>query len=323
MDIVQKLDKLKNEFNKSVLIHLFPMAKNKDFFQGGYGLSGNTFSLNFALEELYDIYPEIKPDTNKFVHFTNIKALHSILNDISIRMYNLDNVNDPNEFKFMAKQFGYNDFQLDQKKKSIYIFSLCNSNILNSDDALTMWRLYGNEGLGCNIEFEINSDSLKYSSLKLGKIIYTELDFENFFIAAEEFKTKHNLQLDLRKLIKSPACLTKKKMYKTEQEYRLFIDDEVEEVVSKTISEKSNQKFDFNKTGEIVSYRNFDLYSSHKFETHIKINKIQLGFKYDEKQFQLLKVHIQKLFNGIRVKRGLVRFNVPTIELSPLKGEFY
>lgn len=110
------------------------------------------------------------------IHFTNLEKALSITNEGSLRLYNLLNSNDPNEFTYPAelvKQLylaqGHSSEQLDKNiisiKENLYTFSTITPDELS--DAMH-WKSYGNMAL----EFEIVNDVSVWRSFHLAKVMY-------------------------------------------------------------------------------------------------------------------------------------------------------
>ncbi|MEO5777907.1 MAG: DUF2971 domain-containing protein, partial [Flavobacterium sp.] len=169
---------------------------------------------NFALGTLYD------PEATRFVHFTSLPILHSIINENAIRMYSMMNLNDPNEYVY------FDELLKDVKipKSDIYILSLCGVDALDSKNTLNLWRLYGQEGLGVAIEFEIEFHGYEsHGGYYLGKVIYEKPNLEEFRVKNAEFERRNNLdKTDLRELMRVPACFHKNPYYEIEKEIRLM-----------------------------------------------------------------------------------------------------
>ncbi len=325
-----KLDILKSDFTTNVLPSLIKVPTDEGFLAGGnYG--NELFSLNLDMDIIMQYVLAYKPKSNSFVHFTSLKALHSILNEGIIRMYNLQNVNDPNEFSFTASQFGFDKVTMDGYKKGTYILSMCNASILESEDILTLWRLYGNEGRGCLIELEIIADIPleKAREINLANVVYDELNYNEFFEKNKQFEERHSCKTNFMELIKNVACFQKKRLYGIEKEVRLVYNGVAPPPF--TIYENPNLPelnyhreygYDFNARGEIVSYYKFDIFNKRYGFPKIKVKRIQFGFKNDTNKHNEYKGHIEELYQGINSKRE-EEMEVPTIEYSPLKDEYF
>jgi hypothetical protein len=110
---------------------------------------------------------------NRLVHFTNGLALNSILQERSIRLYNLNNLNDPREFTFASKVLRLDDSSIWDAKNSVFVISFCEAEILkNSTYEFNMWRLYGQNGRGLAIVFSIYNNPKDWMDFHISKVFY-------------------------------------------------------------------------------------------------------------------------------------------------------
>jgi len=154
----------------------------------------------------------------KFVHWTNIQNLMSILNYREFRLYNLHNSSDENEFKYAAKEFDVTDENIDYSKSYLYTLSFCESKEINNDH---LWTEYGKNYSGVALEFEIINDPLHWKSYMLSKVYYEIPPYiAKLREELELFRKKHigaTTHLDLGKLI----AFHKQKEFSKEAEIRL------------------------------------------------------------------------------------------------------
>lgn len=312
---MEKYEELKEKYLQDVLIYLMP--ENYDKWNIGGGLSFKRLSITISPNSLLKYKPLKKQNSESFVHFTSLRNLHSILNEQSIRMYNLNNVNDPNEVFFSLKDIITED-EIHKIRKKKYSLSLCSSRVISSSNILNLWRLYGYDGWGVAIEFEIfNNNPL--TSFLLAKIVYNKLKLKKFREANDLFEKANNIKVDLAGLLDTYACLYKNKYYKIENEFRLLYSGEEMPAIL-THSKHEKYKFDFNYKNEIVSYYSLKLFEDNCYNSlpEINIKKIHIGFQFDEKQFEKIKEHITEISVAIANARSKqIHFD---IELSPLKN---
>ncbi len=312
------LEQLNKDFQENVLPHLFKTETKGKFLPGLYGHSGNSYNCSLSSKAIFDIAPDYFPNTRSIIHFTSLPVLHSILNDIELRLYSMVTMNDSNEFSLVAKEFGYNEFQLELYKKQTYLMSFCNSDLINSNDILLMWKLYGHGGNGCLIEFEIDYNSLHYDFINFANVIYTKPDYSDFFKANEEFEVKNKLNTELKELIRIPACFHKKPIYKHEKEIRLVLTEGHKELPQNTIKNSSSYKYGFTANGNISNYYKLPLYSNNTFIPRISIKRIQLGYNFNDTILRSFRNHITKVFWGINEKLNS-NVSAPAVEISNLK----
>jgi hypothetical protein len=209
------IDILNNDYYKNVLIHLFKNGNDLSLHDHSCGFSLNKYNLKLDLNSIFINAPEYIPKGSTFIHFTSLKSLYSILSENAIRMYDLTCMEDSTEFNFLASDFGFDKSKTKYIKKNIFIFSMCHINVFKSKNILNLWRLYGKNGNGCAIEFEIKKPIDSNSDIKLAQIIYDKSDYTEFLKANSEFEERHNRKVDVIELIKSISIMHKSPLYKT------------------------------------------------------------------------------------------------------------
>lgn len=316
--MTHNIEKLKKDYTENVLPHIFKNISETSLTDYLVSAFDGKFSLELDIKSILNCAPQFKPSGKAFIHFTNLKALHSIVNEMALRMYNLNNVKDPEEFQMIAKDFGYNDLQINLFKERAFVMCVIHSIALNTSKSIDLWKHYGNEGEGCAIELEIEEN--QSSLIKFVKIVYGKPDYRKFFIANKKFEERNNIQVDLKDLIKLSACIHKDNFYAFEDEVRLLHDDGAPNPIS-SFKKGNPYKYDFNSKNKIVSYYKLDLYKEEIGYPHIKIKRIQLGFNYKEEDLKNIKEHFGLLFLGISNQLGK-KIDTPIIEISPLKGKF-
>jgi len=125
-------------------------------------------------------------DRKKLLHFTSLRALFSILNEKAIRLYNLNNSDDPNEYTYATKnmdrfykKIGIPEGKIPELTQTVknesFIFSCTSTDNLQKKN---FWKEYADQGKGVAIEFEIINEPLEWEACYLSKTRYGEL--ENF-----------------------------------------------------------------------------------------------------------------------------------------------
>lgn len=137
----------------------------------------------------------------KFIHFTTLPKLFSILNERIIRLYNLHSSNDENEYKYAAEILGLSNEEINFRKKYIYTFSFCPFSELSN---IFLWEKYGNNYAGVVINFSIRNNPAKWKNYHISEIKYKlNENFEKYVSEKNSLENKYNvnLKLDLSKLI--------------------------------------------------------------------------------------------------------------------------
>jgi hypothetical protein len=164
-----------------------------------------------------------KLKSNTFVHFTSLKALHSILNENALRLYCMNSLNDPNEYGYYINEAFIEIGNIDKIKENTFVLSMCYAQELEEDNALNLWRLYGDNGNGVAIVFEINLPNVnEVEELFIGKVLYKKPKLKPFFQKNIEYEKATNQKINVLELMRIPACFHKDAAFKIENEIRLM-----------------------------------------------------------------------------------------------------
>jgi hypothetical protein len=207
------LDKISDEF-MSILYKYIP---NKMITGNGY----SEMSFDARLSKFNNSYSDSQyfyKGNKKFIHWTTIQNLMSVINYREIRLYNLHNSSDADEFNYAAEHLKLPKESIDYAKEFLYTFSFCKSSELDNPD---LWQEYGKNYEGVAIEFEIVNNPKEWKSFMLSPIFYEiPENFKKMVDELEEFKLKHpnaSTNIDLGKLI----AFHKKPDFSKELEIRL------------------------------------------------------------------------------------------------------
>jgi hypothetical protein len=253
-----------------------------------------------------------KIDDWRFLHFTSIKAMMSIINSLSFRLYSPQTSNDPDEVSYLFRTLGLN-IPVDIEKQGTYTLSMCSSSVLNSDNILNLWRLYGQNGFGAAIEFDIE-DMVSNSAEDLvypAKICYDLGSVQKMSDAFQKFNRKHPDKISIDGLWKRLAPLYKNKYFKVEEEVRLIHPGKI---ASEVYLDHEDYFFDISNRN-VGTYYSIDLTEKSRFYSFPNISRIILGFQNDDnfrKEMELL--------IGTRLRKA--GFESPKVELSQLKDVF-
>ncbi len=243
-------------------------------------------------------------EKKKLIHFTNIKALYSIINEGALRLYNLNNSNDSKEysyasthFKPLYKTYGYEEEKIndyfEKIKENAFILSTTEEKEISNS---SFWQKYGDKGKGIALELEIMNEPKIWRNFFLSKVIYGE--FNEFKVLSKEITDHQRKHLNNRYflninhifgLYKSPL-----KKWKEENEIRI-------------ITYNSNHKETFRdiryfkKKLKTVRYYKLPLYCEKKSDKEfsptiplLKISKIYFGpnFSLSKREIYDLKTDI-------------------------------
>jgi hypothetical protein len=302
------LDKYENELKK-----IFPTFE--------FGVSGLSSVGGIVKSQHYEFLicqnsltntPYDPQNQKLFVHYTSLDALYGILNSGEFRLYDLNNMNDPYELNYLIKIL---DLEVDQDqvenfKRSLFVTSLCAYSDIEKDN-FDLWRLYGRNGQGVAIVFEITNSQNNWIDFLLGKVYYGlkngfSKSLEQAIKLTNEFVRNYHLKLKaLPKIIGFLLAHHKNDIWEIEKEYRLstFIEYDsydMQLVPSLKILE-NNLSFFLDGNGKRLAYYNFPLDFKLKINSpeyykaseesnsmlekipQIKINKIITGYSLGEK----------------------------------------
>jgi len=323
VDSYRKLIELRKKYTEEVLEELFPNIIFKEFVEhgrSGINTTKNEFQVEFGPSSLYDSIPECKPDlSQEFFHYTSFFSLSSILNEACIRMYNLYSLKDNTEFTATAESFGISAGIIEMYKKNTYILSMCSGMHLDQGEDLNMWRNFGDNGAGCAIGFRFKK---AYESVDqfLAKINYSERDYSSFLSKNDTFERETGYSVDLKELIKLPACINKLGLYSTEKEIRLIDQDSsfVPNVYLPELIEKFGN--DITPSGKIRTYKKLNLLSSSigLDDYKVEISRIIVGRESNVSISDLERL-VKVKYDYWRELKG-VKLKVPKIEKSKLQG---
>lgn len=120
MNQIEIIGKITVDFDKCIYRHL-----PKEWISSS-GSSGPRFYSRLSEKnKSYETSEYFFKGDRKFVHWTSIQNLMSIINSRQIRLYNLQNPIDENEFKYAAEKLTIPDDIIDHSKNYLYTFSFC------------------------------------------------------------------------------------------------------------------------------------------------------------------------------------------------------
>lgn len=112
-------------------------------------------------------------DPTSLCRYTTLNSLFLALRDKTNCMCSLTCMNDKGEISYADKYIHYGVYayshQVVDENNSCFILSCCNTDKL---DDLTMWRLYGDQGKGVCLEYEIDAPQIDNSRFFLAPVSY-------------------------------------------------------------------------------------------------------------------------------------------------------
>lgn len=159
----------------------------------------------------------------KFIHFTSQNKIEAIINSKCLKLFNLSNQNDLQEFKYAGMTLEENEKYCEITRKRIFSLSMCDSE-MESD--LTLWRFYAEDTRGVGIIIKISNDPINWMHYHLSQIHYGSCEkIETFKRKRAEFESINNFSFPLS--LDRFLAFHKSDKFKVEKEIRLIhiIDD--------------------------------------------------------------------------------------------------
>lgn len=276
-------DKIHARFFSEAFSKLFSDKSVPKTYSSGFHSSASKYSFYIPPSEYFNLSKEFEIHNEEISHFTTLRGLFSILNSESIRLYNLDNMNDPTEYSYALE----NEYKssLERKKSEIYVLSTCLFEEMSQGEKFSMWNNYGESGFGARLildysegtKFELNSSFLK-------RVKYSKLNLTKFLEAKTKIEIEEKIPpIDFLDTIKTPCILHKNQQYELEKEVRLvYLNEYGEDNPNLNYDPECNFFSEYSYTSnKLCKYYNLKLNDKKSF-ANLKIKKIILGSKHLE-----------------------------------------
>lgn len=164
----------------------------------------------------------------KFIHYTSVNKLLSIIREKKIRLYDLRAMDDKDEFDFGHKVLNKTTSYITQEtKKRIFCLSMCKYELEQKEQSLNMWRQFGLDGHGVGIVLNFSKTNRNnWVRYVLSQVHYGEQSLKKLYKTCEayiEFKEKHNFSItNFDYFLYKLFCFHKHHIYKDEKEVRLI-----------------------------------------------------------------------------------------------------
>lgn len=289
------------KIEKDVLQKVFPHARFASAgMMGSPEIAPNSFNADISPDNLFKDTPYEYKGSGKFIHFTNLIALKSILDSGWIRMSEFSNLVDKQELVYASSVFENNSFytqefsKLEHLKRRVFCLSACESSVQTQSDSF-MWEIYADKGNGAFIEFEYTNKEPYFHNL--GNVLYGKENlnplkrlkelYDQFRVGANNFTIQ-----DFFSVIIEIKAFHKAKRYQSEKEVRLLFKNHIrpfEEHDHTSIYEDFNAKQEvkyFSKLylkgrNPIVTDENLQKYTEEeicRYYPQIEIKRICLGY---------------------------------------------
>ncbi len=254
----QEAQKIFDEYLREMNV-ILPEAKMK--IQSWHSVNDNVGGLNLDFMTQQNSFDNTLFQTkieNQYIHYTSVDSLFGILNEEAIRCYPTKNMNDPMEVVSILQKLKL-PVSLEMKEKirrSLFVFSMCKYGSDNLDD-FNMWRLYGKEGYGVGIVFEVENENRDWSSTIIGDVQYgNNAEMEKLFKETIDLSLKY-AKLNLNK-------------------------DEFPVILNLLMALHKNSIWSFEKEARCVTYFDFDpMYGDLNSIYDYNIDKRNIGYVID------------------------------------------
>ncbi|MDQ3073936.1 MAG: DUF2971 domain-containing protein [Bacteroidota bacterium] len=222
-------------------------------------------------------------------HYTTLNFAFSILNQQTLRMSSIAGINDRSEINSASTLL------TDEIKLPIHhkVFESASERFIlacsKKDDDLTQWRLYGDDGRGVCLKFQITDTLDNHLDFTLGRILYGRSLLRALKNIRKEIHTEMGFKLLLRRLFLWRHFM-KHVDYKDEEEIRLLYFNDVDKKHYRGRKWKINRFYIINSFVEISIAGN---------ELPLRLQKVTLGPKCYEKELNRKQCELFLKDNGL------------------------
>ena len=217
-----------------------------------------------------------------FYHYTSFNAIFEIIKSGKIQLSSTVGLNDKYESDFVNKKMGVDSGHLMTTLNANLHFIMSFS---KKNDNLNQWRLYGNDGEGVILEFNLNNPLQNSRKYFISKVQYDLGVFDIFIAHRKIFNEKHNFSFSLKN-INYWKFFFKHKDYADEEELRFLVKN-----VDSNFHNKSPKLYRINRYNILVPYIEFDLDAKNGQDSFpFKLKSITLGPKMKEKEINKIQI---------------------------------
>ncbi len=222
MNLDEKLSGYLKEVNK-----VFPelrRASALSMYSGDYPTSGKIELGNqsIAFKNKFNYQGDI-------IHYTSFNSLLNILDTYELRMYNCNNLNDRKEIGYAQKELGIKmtEKEITDQQQNYFVFSASEYDSINRNDDFNLWRLYGENGNGVGIVFEVTNISDTWFNVFYGKVNYglesgAARELIEFVKLHQEYNDRFKLFENIPSIIPVIALHFKNPIWSIEKEVRFI-----------------------------------------------------------------------------------------------------
>jgi hypothetical protein len=244
------------------------------------------------------------------IHYTSVESYLNILHSQELRLFDLNYSNDPLEIINLIERTGVKTSKekIEESKRSIFTTSFCSYNDQEGED-FNMWRLYGNNGRGVGLVFEVMNENMNWSDYILGKVNYGKSNIDQLIKQVYSILDKYEnlgLVLDCKpQIVELISVFNKDKIWQNESEMRLATYHKYNQYdytcESFTLGNDKNFEPVLNVGGNQSGYVTIDLYP--KFQKKLQNVKNLTEENKKRLQEQNLQLRIKDLILGYNIPK--------------------
>jgi hypothetical protein len=276
-------------------------------------------------------------ENEKFVHFTSFQAFKEIINSGIIRLHNPHFGNDPNEVLFGSKVRYETKATSDNALNKLFILSL---NTESSKNDLTMWKLYGNDGFGVGLIFELTNPIENWNNWYFGKVLYGEIDeltqLDKFHKDYKQVQTEMGnpplLDIDIVPIY----AFHKSGLFHSENEVRLlhYNNDKLNSYGNQISSDGMFIQNTLNTALKETKYLEYPFYwlqnvdkikrsEIDQYHPKMILKEIVLGYRFSDKDLSIIKNYSSDLiYRKFHWSNSGMKYGAPKVSISELQNYF-
>lgn len=216
--------------------YLLPNAR----FSGSSAMgAAGAEKFNYANVDLSDSFANYRKSNYyfdgdyKFIHYTSVPKLLSIIREKKIRLYDLRAMDDKDEFDFGHKVLNKkSSYLVEEAKQRIFCLSMCKYELEENEKSLNMWRQFGLDGYGIGIVLDFTKlHRSKWIHYILSQVHYGDQSLKKLYKTCEvyaDFSKKYNFNIEnFGEFLYKLFCFHKQNIYKDEKEVRLVYNSDL------------------------------------------------------------------------------------------------
>jgi hypothetical protein len=259
--------------------------------------------------------------SKSIIHYTSIDSLVNILNSEELRLFSCNSLNDERELRFAVEKLGIkiSHRDLEEFRRTFFIFSACEYDLDKLNDDFNLWRLYANSGNGVAIVFEMTNYEDDWRNVFYGKVAYdggnsVEIELLRFSEIHNKFNEEHSLFENTPSILPAIALHFKNRIWEIEREVRLMAYCPFDEYTLQAKSFEGGNPYLPNTVRHTVSRGG--ILSSY---VCLPLNKERLRKQFETRLDKPGSEHLLSCIPHLKIRKIIVGHNVPDHTFSAIK----